>query len=348
MSRKVLTNNYLYSLCLELSILLQAGISVEHGVSMMNDDETDLDSKLVFQSLLSTLEKNVPLSEALKESKFFPTYMVTMVEIGERTGRLSETLKALSEHYERQERLSESIKSATTYPAILLGMMIIVVLILIVQVLPMFQDVFARLGAQMPPLATQLLAFGNWFRGAAVVIALIAVIVFIFAFILWAAPSLRTGILKSLKNKFGDRGLFGRVASFQFISSMSLALSSGLDIKESVEMSAALNSDSDVLNKQYEKCLSMLESGGKLADALKESGILSARDARMLSLGDQSGMADTTMIEIARRNGNIVQDDIAQIVGRIEPTLVILTSAVVGVVLLSVMLPLMGIMTSIG
>jgi len=348
MKRKALTNSYLSSLCLEMSLLLQSGIAIGHGVSMIHDDETDINSKLVLQSLLKTLEKNEPLSEAMKESSYFPVYTVTMVEIGEKTGRLAETLKALSEHYERQERLSDSIKNATLYPAILLGMMVVVVLILIVQVLPMFHAVFGRMGAQMPTFAIRLLQFGTWFRGAAVAVALISTGIFVLAFALWAIPSLRGGIVKSWKNKFGNVGLFGRIASFQFMSSMSLAIASGLDIKESVSMSASLNNDSAILNKQYEKCLSMLESGDKLADALKDSGILSPRDSRMLSLGEQSGMADTAMMEIARRNGNIVQDDIARIISRIEPTLVIATSAIVGIVLLSVMLPLMGIMTSIG
>jgi type IV pilus assembly protein PilC len=68
----------------------------------------------------------------------------------------------------------------------------------------------------------------------------------------------------------------------------------------------------------------------------------------MLSLGGQSGMADAAMAEIARRSDRSVQDEISQIVSRIEPTLVIITSVIVGVILLSVMLPLMGIMTTIG
>jgi len=329
-------------------MLLQSGITVRHGVEMMLDDEPDSDGKIVLNNLFTNLEGGVPLSEAMRNGDYFPPYMVNMIEIGEKTGRLTETLKALAEHYERQERLLVSIKNATLYPAVLLGMMIVVVLILIVQVLPIFNDVFGRMGAQMSPLAMQLMQFGAWFRGASVIIAVVACAVFAVAFFAWAMPGIRDGIVKSFKNKWGSSGVFGRVAASQFVSSMALAMSSGLGTEDSIAMAASLNSDSEALNEKYEKCLTMIRDGNSLADSLRGAEILSARDGRMLSLGGHSGMADTAMSEIARRSDRSVQDEIASIVSRIEPTLVILTSVIVGVVLLSVMLPLIGIMTSIG
>jgi len=129
---------------------------------------------------------------------------------------------------------------------------------------------------------------------------------------------------------------------------MALAMSSGLDVEESISLAASLNSDSKVLSIKYEKCMDLLRNGSKLADALRDAELMSARDSRMLSLGDVSGMGDSAMAEIARRSDRSVQDEISSIVSRIEPTLVIITSVIVGVILLSVMLPLIGIMTSIG
>lgn len=348
MARKSLTNTYMASFCREISMLHQAGISIGNGIEMMIDDEPDKDGKIVLQQLFDTMNNGAPLSEALREADYFPPYMVNMIEIGEKTGRLADTLLALSEHYERQERLAISIKNATLYPTVLLVMMIGVVLILIVQVLPIFNDVFGRMGAQMSPFAAQLMQFGVWLRGASVVIALVFCAIFITAFLMWAIPGIRGKIAMALKNKWGDTWLFGKIASYQFVSSMVLALYSGLAIEESIEMAASLNSDSKALNIKYEKCISLLNSGGNLSEALRNSGILSARDSRMLSLGEKSGMADSAMADIARRSDQKIQDEISKIIGRIEPTLVIITSSIVGIILLSVMLPLMGIMTSIG
>ena len=339
---------YISSLCLEISMLLQAGITVNHGVDIMLEDEPDQDAKVVLQSLSDNLAQGQPLSEAVRACGYFPNYMVSMVDTGEKSGRLADTLKSLSDHYDRQERLSIAIKNATLYPAVLLGMMIVVVLILIVQVLPIFNDVFGRMGAQMSPFAVQLMQFGEWFRGVSVVIAVVLVALFAVAFLAWAIPAVRDSIVKTFKNKWGGHGIFGRIAVSHFVSSMTIAMSSGLRVDESIGLAAALNSDSQSFNKKYEKCMELLDSGTSLADALRDASILSARDGRILALGDQSGMADSAMAEIARRTERSVQDEIASIVSRIEPTLVIITSVIVGVILLSVMLPLVGIMTSIG
>lgn len=329
-------------------MLLHSGFTAHYCVQMMLDDEPDANGKIVLTALSEKLEGGASLSGAMEETKLFPQYLYSMIEIGEKTGRLTETLKALSIHYKRQENLSTSIKNATLYPAVLLGMMIIVVMILIVQVLPIFNDVFGRMGTQMSPFAVRLMDFGTWFRAASIVITIVAAAVFLLVLIVWLVPSFKEGLAKSLKNRFGGRGIFGRIALYQFVSSMSLALSSGLSVKEAVELAASLNKDSKSLDKKYNNCLSLLEEGGKLSDALHTSGLLSARDSRMLSIGDSSGMVDTAMTEIAERNDEIIQAEISRIVSRIEPTLVVLTSAIVGVILLSVMLPLVGIMTSIG
>jgi type IV pilus assembly protein PilC len=98
----------------------------------------------------------------------------------------------------------------------------------------------------------------------------------------------------------------------------------------------------------HRKCVKALEKGKTLSEALCGAGILSLQDGKMLSVGSVSGKADVAMAEIARRSDLDVRDNIDRIVGKIEPTLVIISSVVVGVILLSVMLPLMGIMTSIG
>jgi type IV pilus assembly protein PilC len=329
-------------------MILNAGIVAKNGILMMQDDENDKDGKTVLDAVLKGLDNNLTLSESLEESKYFPQYMTKMIAIGEKTGRVCETLKSLSEHYERREKLALSIKRATIYPAVMLAMMIAVIIILVVRVLPIFNDVFERIGTRMSPFATRLMEFGIWFRGASVTIAVILFILFALALLIYAVPAFKKSAIAFVKNNFGDSRIFGKIASFQFISSMSIAISSGLNTEEAFDMAASLNSDSKALAEKYAACKSALDSGKKLSDALKESAILSARDCRMISLGEQSGTVDSAMAEIARRNDAKIQDELTALVGRIEPNLVIVTSVIIGVILLSVMLPLMGIMTSIG
>ena len=348
MSRKQLTNMYLSTLCLELHMLHSAGVTAVQGVQMMLDDEPHPQAARVLQALLPGLENGLPLSQAMAQAGFFPAYLVNMLATGEKTGRIPETLQALSHHYERQEKLATAIKNATLYPAVLLGLMLGVMLLLVVQVLPIFNEVFGRMGAQMSPLAQQLMALGMWLRGAGAAMVVGGLAVFAVALAVWMMPRLREKWARTLRHRCGAWGVFGRVATYRFVSSMSLAMASGLDLQESVGLAAALNSDTAPLADKYNNCLALLRSGHTLSAALREGGILTARDSRMLAIGDTSGMADHAMAEIARRTDQQVQAEISSLVSRIEPTLVIITAVMVGVILLSVMLPLMGIMAAIG
>jgi len=348
MKNKTLNNTYLSMLCSELAMLLDAGLTISDSIQVIQEDESSKDAKEIMQTLYDSLMMGNPFSTALKTAAVFPVYMVHMVEVGEKTGRLVQTLSALSEYYERQTRLSVTIKNSVLYPAVLLILMIVVVLILIVQVLPIFNDIFSRLGTQMDPFAVRLMQFGGWLGNAAVGIAIVVAAIFILILIMWFVPSIRRGLGQAFANKWGSRGIFGKIASSRFVFAMTLGMASGLDTAESINIASAVSGGSRAVDEKHKKCVELLDSGKTLSEALCGAGILSLQDGKMLSVGSVSGKADLAMSEIARRSDIDVRDSIDRIVGRVEPTLVILSSVIVGVILLSVMLPLMGIMTSIG
>ena len=335
-------------LCSELAMLLDAGLTLSDSIQILHDDEAGKDAQAIMQTLYDSLMTGKQFSVVLKEAEVFPMYMVHMVEVGEKTGRLVQTLTALSEYYERQTRLSVTIKNSVLYPAVLLVLMIVVVLIIIVQVLPIFNDIFGRLGMQMEPFAARLMQFGGWLGNASVGIAIVFSLIFLLILIMWLVPAIRKGIANAFFNTWGSRGIFGKIASSRFVFAMTLGMASGLDTAESIHIASAVSGGSRAVNEMHKKCSTSLEEGKTLSEALCGAGILSLQDGKMLSVGSVSGKADLAMAEIARRSEVNVRDSIDRIVGTVEPALVILSSVIVGVILLSVMLPLMGIMTSIG
>ncbi|MCL2163356.1 MAG: type II secretion system F family protein [Oscillospiraceae bacterium] len=347
MKPKSLTNTYLSMFCMEMAVILQAGIDLRDGLLMLID-EADRDGTIVLKSIQSGLDKGESLSNSLRASGYFPSYMAGMIETGEKTGRIGEALGALAEYYERRERAVASIKNAVFYPVILLIMMIAVVLVLIIQVLPIFNDVFGRLGARMSPLAISMMMFGGWISGASVVFAAIFGVLFIVAFVLWLLPSVRDRASKAVVNRFGARSMFGEMAASHYVSAMALSVASGLGNEEGAEVAATVSGGVKAIDNMNAKCLNMLSKGSTLSEAMGDSGILSARDVRMLALAERAGMVSTALADIARRKDRDIQGKTDRVIGRIEPTLIIVTAVIVGTILLSVMLPLMGIMTSIG
>jgi type IV pilus assembly protein PilC len=185
-------------------------------------------------------------------------------------------------------------------------------------------------------------------KGVSAAIALVFGVLFFVAFLMWVIPELREGITNAFKNRMGNKGIFKKIASTHFISGITLALASGLDMENALEMAVSISGDVKSVREHQEKCTNLINSGSSLSTALRDSGIISARDGRVLAIGERSGMSDAVMMDIAKRSEREVQDHINRMVSKIEPTLVVITSAIIGIILLSVMLPMMGIMTTIG
>ena len=348
MKKGVLPSSYLSAFCLELSLTLQAGIPVEEGLSLMGDDERNQDSKALLSRLGAAMERGEQLSGAMAEEGVFPDYLVSMVALGEQTGKLENTLNGLAEYYKRQENLSASIRSAVFYPLILLLIMLIVILVLIIKVLPIFNDVFNQLGMQMSQAAVYLMEAGRWLSEASIVIAIVIGCILAAAMVVALVPALRIRAAELWRKIASRFQITKKIASARFAFAMAMTLSSGMDLDQALEDSRKLCGGQKEMAERIDKCQDRILSGERMGKALFETGIFSARDSRLLALAEKTGSMPEIMGKIAQSSEEAVQGEIDGMIGRIEPALVILTSVIVGVILLSVMLPLLGIMSSIG
>jgi len=348
MKHKALGAPYLSAFCLEISLFLHSGISINDGLNMLMEEDNDKDSKRLMTDLFNATERGQLFSEAIEEAGCFPNYMVEMIVLAEKTGKLENTMRSLSDYYARQHRLTTSIKNAVFYPVIIIAIMMIVIAVIIVQVLPIFSSVFNQMGTQMSPFATALMEFGQVLSGASTVIFVIIGIILALALLSYAIESVRTSIGNVFRNIFGDKGVFKRIASARFAFAMAMAVESGIDADDSISMAARVTRGGKSLMPRAEKCKQLLAEGAKLGDALSEAGIFTSRNNRLLTIAQQTGTLPEVMKTIAERSEEDIRDEIDATISKIEPTLVILTSAIVGVILLSVMLPLVGIMSAIG
>ncbi len=347
MSIKQLDGPYLSSFCMELSLCLKAGISLNEGLFMLAQDETDKDLKEMLSSLYEKMDGGMSLEEALGEAGCFPKYLVEMIEIGSRTGRLEAVLRALSAYYTRQVEITRSIKSAVVYPLVLMFMLLLVIGVLITKVLPIFNDVFHELGAEMSPVAISIMNFGTGITKYAAIILAVVVVIAIVAIFISAVPSLSLKFVNFFSKITSNRKISKKIASARFANGMAMTLASGLDTDESLDMVERIT-DNPVMLGRIAKCRELMKQGDLFVDAIAKSEIFNSMYCRMLSIGFKTGTADTVMDEIAHRSEAEVDENIESIINKVEPTLVIIMSLVVGLILLSVMLPLMSIMTTIG
>ena len=347
-SKSRVSEQYLPIFCQELHEMIRSGIPPEEGLALLLEDERDGEVRAWLEGLHAGMESGLSLSAALRESGAFPEYMRDMVSLAEETGRLEDVLDTLRRHYERQIRMRSDIIGAVTTPAVLLAAMVAVVVLLVTQALPVFDRVFAQLGVRMGAVATGMMRMGAALAkcGAAFGVLLAALTVCALAVAL--VPSLRTRCAAWLRKRFGGKGVLGQMAVSRFASSMSMATASGLGMEEAVELSAKLCGGAREIDEKTERCRALILDGKSPADALSGSGLFSARDCRLLKLAERTGNLPDTLEGLAQRQEEESLRRIDRMVAAIEPTVVVIASVLAGTILISVMLPLMGLLSAIG
>jgi len=340
---KHLTNTELIYICRQLALILKSGISALEGVSILLEDAASPETRKLLAEIYEHLLLSGNIAEAFSSTNAFPEYLIHMLEIGDLSGNLEETFISLADHYEREETFSQNIRSALSYPLVMLGMLLAVLLVLILKVMPVFQQVFMELGVEMSGLSLHILNLGDQLRKYAFVFLLLLLLpagflVYAFRFadgkkLLQKLPYIKKPAIQT--------------SCARFASVFSIAQRSGLDIERSFELVLPLIDD-PAIREKITAVRSAVSEGGDFADALRQAGIFSAMDTRMIALGFRTGSADAVFAQIADRLFEETDDAMQRIVSYIEPTLVAVLSILVGLILLSVMLPLVGIMSQIG
>lgn len=238
---KVLSNKELSTFCSQMALILRSGISSTEGLSIMLEDAPQEEGQQILKTVLEQIEQTGCLWTSLEEARVFPKYLCDMVEIGEQAGRLDDVMSALAAHYEREDAISKNIKSAVTYPLVMIVMMLAVVLVLITKVMPIFEQVFEQLGTGLTGISRSVMGFGQVLNRYALVFIVIAVFIIVLFFYFSCTEKGRES-LKNLAGRFFlTKGLSEKIAAARFASGMSLALSSGLDTDQSLEMVSRLS-----------------------------------------------------------------------------------------------------------
>lgn len=344
---KTLSNDELALFFTETAMFYQAGISVSEGVHIVMDAATGQGREVLSALSRCIDEENMAFSKAMSAVGCFPDYAVNMIDIGEQTGKMDEVMASLGRYYERESAVDKNIRSALTYPLIMVSMMVLVVVVLITQVLPIFNRVFTQLGSQMGEFPRMAMELGQFITQYSFVFIGLLVVFVAFIWILRFARSDNKVVTGLRYFIFGGKKVAAKVDAGRFAAAMNLMLASGLDPEESLETLERLMDDAGIRQK-VQQCRTAIGSGVSLADALVQAELFDQGLAMLLPLGFKTGNLDQVMRHIADRCENEVDERIDNAIGIIEPTLVGVLSVVVGAILLSTMIPLMGIMTSIG
>ena len=343
---KPLTNAETAAFCSQMSMILTSGISTLEGVSILLEDSSNEKEKALLNIMNDTLLSTGSFYLAVKDANVFPDYMLQMVQLGEQTGKLDEVMESLADYYEKEHSLSQSLRNAISYPFLMILMMIVVILVLITKVMPVFHQVFNQLGTEMTGASLALLNFGQFLNKHAFAFGIILLLLTIFLIYLFKAPKGQLCLRRILEKIPSFRNLQELMGARRFASGMALSLSSGLTPLECLRLSIPLVTNASFRGR-LECCEKEVASGGDLCESLLSHKIFTGLYAKMASIGAKTGVMDEVMEKIAGQYEDEINEGLSKVVAAIEPSLVIILSLIVGVILLSVMLPLISIMAGL-
>lgn len=331
----------------QVAMVLKAGIPLYDGMETLAESYKDSRYGERFAGIYNTLVKSGSLSDAISAAGIFPRYMCAMVGIGERAGKLDEVMSALAAYYRWEADVRAAVKNAILYPVVLVLMLAVVIAILIVSVLPVFGRVFESLGVTAGSASASAMRVGMAV-GTAVLVAIGLILAALIVVLLLLRSPQRSRVFGWLCRVVPPVGRAAeKLSAGRFCSVLSMMLTAGYNLDAAMELAPTVVSD-----PRYEKkigdCAARMKAGMPIAEAITEAKLFSGMHEKMVRFGSAAGQLDGVMARLRDAYMQEADDGIGYLVSMIEPTLVTILSVVIGGILLSVMLPLLSVLSAIG
>ncbi len=324
----------------QLHTLLRSGVPILSALTGLQESSDGALMRQTLQQVRRSLESGQELSLALAQHpKVFDTFYVSMVRVGEMTGRLDEVFKRLFEHMEFEIFMRQQVKSALRYPSFVIIAMVAAIAVINLMVVPAFATVFSSFGADLPWATKLLIGSSRLTLEYGSALALGAVAGF-FALRRWIATPAgrlawdRLGLRLPLAGKIVQKATLAR-----FARSFALALRSGVPVERALAV-VAQTADNQFIASRIEQLREQVERGDTILRSAAAAGIFTPVVLQMIAVGEETGAVDELMDEVAGLYSNDVQYELKTLAQQVEPILVVFLGIVVLVLALGVFLPM--------
>lgn len=324
----------------QMFTISKSGIPLIKGLKGLSASIKNYTFKSALDDIVSRLETGVELSNAMRfHPKIFNNLYVSLVSVGENSGRLDLVFKQLSDYLERDMNTTKSIKSALRYPTFVLLALSVAIIVINVKVIPAFAGLFAQFNAQLPLPTRVLIGISDFFVAywMYVLIAIVGAVYWFKTYIESPDGSRWWG-----KKKLGlivVGNIIERASLARYARSFGLMLNAGLPISNALELCARAI-DNNYLGDKIRGIRAGIERGEGLYPTHVASGMFTPLVLQMISVGEESGQVDALLFEIAEFYEREVDYDTKKLGDRIEPIMIIIMAGFVAVLALGIFLPM--------
>lgn len=327
----------------QMATMVAAGLSLLKALTILSEQTENKKLARTLGIVRTQVETGSSLSESLaKHEAVFPPLMIHLVRAGEVGGFLEQALESVAETFEKDVKLMSTIKSAMTYPVVVLVMAIVAVIGMVVFIVPVFKNMFADLGGELP-IPTQILVVMS--ENAFWVLPILIVAGVVFA--VWWNKNKRTDKVRAfvdpLKLKLPVFGqLFQKVAISRVTRNLGTMTKSGVPILQALAI-VADTSNNWVLEKALHEVQDSVRSGRSIAAPLGEHPVFPPMVVQMISVGEDSGSLEQMLNKIADFYDDEVQTTTEALTSLIEPLMIAVIGVLIGGIIISLYLPMFSI-----
>lgn len=333
--------------CESMAMMVQSGIQMDEAVALLRSGSGQggpLEEGLVIMQRETEAGKG--LSAAMEATGLFPEYCLRMVLAGEKAGRLEDVLFQLARYYEDQKAMTGKLRNAVLYPVAMLGLIIIVLIVMLAMVLPAFTDVYDSLTGSLTASAYGYVRWAYALCWAALAVMAALAVILALGFALWNAGK-RNTVEKVLHRIPVCASILDSLGMFRFTAALSTFLASG-EIQDIAVAESRKMASCRPVEERIDRCVSRMEQGHGIAQAAYDERLFEPVYGRMLLAGERSGSLETVLRKLTGLLADHCTDLVDRLVGIVDPVLSGVLMLAIGLSLLSVMLPLIGMMNSMG
>jgi len=332
----------------QFSTMLDAGVSLIRCLDVLQAQTNNARLRKILMDLSARVESGESLSRSMaRHPKAFSQLIIGLIRAGEVGGVLEESLQRIAGFLEKDVELRRKIRSALTYPVIVLLAAIGIVIFLVSWLVPQFASLFKELGIKDMPAPTQfLIDLSALFtqRWYVVILAVVAVLV---AYKLFVSTRVGRRVADRVKLRIPVFGpLHHKIVMARFSRTMGTLLASGVPILQAMETVAGVVGNSVVSDAVIES-RARIREGEKIADPLQRSKMFPPMVVHMVSVGEESGSLDHMLNKIADFYENEVEMTIASLTAAIEPVMIVLLGFIVGFIVISMFLPMIEVISNL-
>ena len=330
----------------DLGILLTSGIDIKTSLELITGDQRKAKDKLLFNSIQQMVLNGESLSESLNKSGKFSNYEYFSIKIGEESGRISEVLNELSGYFNKQIKQKRQLVSAFSYPVLVLVTAVAAVMFMMNFIVPMFVDVFKRFQGKLPYITQVIIDISNIISHWAGLFFLCLTLFIIFLF-----SQRKQEWYRSLTSRIMMRlPIFGPIVKkiylARFCQSMALLIASRTPMLRAIQLVRNM-----IGFYPFEKALEIIDndimSGKSLNESMKKFSIFDNRTISLVKVAEEVNQLDTIFERLNKQYSEELEHRIGMMSSLLEPIMIIFVGALVGVILVSMYLPLFQLSTSI-